>query len=218
MLGFILSKLNLLIMVTAIFAILTYFTFFVGQSVELRESQAILNNLVEETYGVLSSTGQCHQTVATIPRYIHSVGTGEFNNRLRFFVEISKTQAPGSAKTTISYSILARKPGQEPVRLAARPFSTDADVQLWAWDSTKGATPILKTDPTILVNPNSVVPTDSLLLIKEVYLDHITLYIITCSSDTGDWCKKNFEDLKTHVDASRSNCGTECFNCATPPF
>ena len=92
MLAFILSKMNLLLMVTAIFALMAYFTFFVSQSVVLREAQELLGRFSEDTYGVLTSSGQCHQTIVPIPRYIYAIGSGERRNQLRFLLHISKIE------------------------------------------------------------------------------------------------------------------------------
>lgn len=219
MLGFILSKMNLLIMVTAIFAIVAYLALFIGRSLEVREAQAVLDKLVEETYGIVSSTGQCHQTIVAIPRYIHSIGTGELNNQMKFLVHVNKIPAAGG-KTTISYSIWPKKSDKA---LAAQPFGVESsvEVELWEWDNVHGGMPIDGPKDEIIINPNSEIATDSLLLVKEVYLGKTTLFIATCSSELGDWCKKVFlsQDptklgLKQKV-LDRRGTGAK-FNCETP--
>lgn len=81
-------------MVTAIFALVAYFAFFFGKSVELRDANALLNNFSEDSYGVLSSTGQCHQVMVSVPPFIRSIGTGEIGNKLRFLVQVDKIINP----------------------------------------------------------------------------------------------------------------------------
>ena len=215
MLGFILSKMNLLIMVTAIFAIVAYFVFFLNLSLVGREAQTVLNGFVEETYGVLSSTGQCHQTIVTIPSYIRSVGSGEVNNRLRFLVRIAKIPNPQSEKTTISFSILNKKDNKV---LAAQPFATDAQVELFNWEAENGLGGALlpaETEP-VLINPVSAPPTDSILLVKEVFLGKPFLYVIPCSSDSA-WCTKNFETVRDMSKQGEILNHTGGFNCETIP-
>ncbi|MBU0635623.1 hypothetical protein KKE06_01205 [Candidatus Micrarchaeota archaeon] len=212
MLAFILSKMNLLLMVTAIFAIMAYFTFFVSQSVVLREAQEVLNRFSEDTYGVLTSSGQCHQTIVPIPHYIYAVGSGERRNQLRFLVSISKINIPGE-KTQLSFSLLRKK--DEKV-LAAKLFATNAEVNLYSWDPSTGGTIAEETgsDPTIVLNPVSEpLETDSLLLIKEVYHGSTNLYAVPCNNEAAV-CAANYGQLTCLVKKSRgiSACTGDCSN------
>lgn len=221
MMGFIISKMNMLIMVTAIFAIVAYFTFFFGKSIEQREAQALLDRFSEETIGVLSSNGQCHISVMTIPPYIRSLGTGELNNRLRFLVQIDKIEPPGGGKTQISFSILRKK--DERV-IASRPFATEATVRLFDWDE-RSANLTQDSDAQIRLNPVSAIPisggaggaptsaaaTDSLLMIKEVYNGETLLYLIPCSSQYGQ-CSANFAQATCLIKEERNipECNGQC--------
>ncbi len=194
MLGFILSKMNLLIMVTAIFAIVAYFMIFVNQGTVGRQANGILTNMVEETQGVVSSSGQCHQSIVRIPRYIQTVGSTSLGGRVRFTIRVNKICVPepcvpGSEKI-VSYSLWTGK-GDNAEAIAAKPFSTSADeVDLFQWRIDSG----FSIDPPsneIFLDPNAKTPMDSLLLIKEVYLGKTYLYVIPCSSE-GSACRDNW--------------------------
>lgn len=206
MLGFILSKLNLLIMVTAIFAIVSYFSFFVAKSVENREASELLNKFAEETYGVLSSTGLCHQSVIRVPPHISSIGTGELNNRLRFLVNIDKIAGTPTTPTKIIFSILRKKDGTV---IDSRSFETQADVRLFQWypdaaadiDEVSGVAP-----QNVQINPVSKIPTESILLVKEVLQGKTTLFLIPCSTQSG-YCSANYAAAQTKIGRN--------FNCQT---
>jgi len=222
MLGFILSKMNLLIMVTAIFAIVAYFMIFVNQGTVGRQANGILTNMVEETQGVVSSSGQCHQSIVRIPRYIQTVGTTSLGGRVRFTIRVNKICvpepcAPGGEKI-VSYSLWTGK-GNDAEAIAAKPFSTSADgVYLFPWDVDTGGSPMGNPGPEMPLDPNGKIPVDSLMLVKEVFLGKTFLYIFPCSSEL-DWCRVNYISIKGKISPPTSllpERGIGDFSCADP--
>lgn len=224
MLGFILSKMNLLIMVTAIFAIVAYFMIFVNQGTVGRQANAILTNMVEETQGVISSSGQCHQSIVRIPRYIQTVGTTSLGGRVRFTVRVNKICVPEpcvpSSEKIVSYSLWTGK-GSSAEAVAAKPFSTTADeVYLLQWRIDSGFS-MDSPSTEIFLDPNAKTPMDSLMLIKEVYLGKTYLYIFPCSSE-GSHCYLNYlnfpekiTDLSNNIPA-RNPGSPAAISCANP--
>lgn len=201
MLGFILSKMNLLIMVTAIFAIMAYFMIFVNQGTIGRQANAILTNMIEETQGVISSSGQCHQSIVRIPRYIQTVGTTSPGGKVRFTVRINKIAQGTGTEKIVSYSIWVKK-GSNEEAVAAKPFSTTAEeVYLYPWEKSTSGLVILSPNTEISFDPNGQPPADSLMLIKEVYLGRTYLYLFPCSSEGGggggDHCRTNYLGLNS---------------------
>ena len=55
MLGFTLSKLNLLILVTALFSIIAFFTFHVGDVMVIEAADAVVEAKAQEAFGVLTT-------------------------------------------------------------------------------------------------------------------------------------------------------------------
>jgi hypothetical protein len=174
--------------------------------------------MVEETQGVVSSTGQCHADIVRVPRYIQTVGTTSLGGRLRFTVRVNKIEQ-GNEKI-VSYSLWTGK-GSNEKAVAAQLFATTADaVYLYPWEKSGAGLVILPPDEEISFDPNGAPPADSLMLIKEVYLGKTYLYIVPCSSEGGaaggDWCYANYvgptgfqtqEPLK-----SRTPAGISCEN------
>ncbi len=204
MLGFILSKMNLLIMVTAIFAIVAYFMIFVNQGTVGRQANGILTNMVEETQGVISSSGQCHQSIVRIPRYIQTVGSTSLGGRVRFTIRINKIVQGTGTEKIVSYSLWTGK-GDNAEAIAAKPFSTSADeVYLLQWRTDSG----FSIDPPsaeIFLDPNGApVPMDSLMLIKEVYLGKTYLYIFPCSSESSH-CRLNYINFPEKITDPMNN-------------
>ncbi|MFH0955354.1 MAG: hypothetical protein V1777_04595 [Candidatus Micrarchaeota archaeon] len=208
MLDFILSKLNLLIMVTAIFAIVAYFSFFVDQSVVDRKASQILSRFAEDTRTNVNSQNLCNVSTLTIPPYLCSQGCGSSSNRVYFKVRISKIPESGTDPTlpsyspnTLVYSLLESKAGVTQGRvLASQPYQMKAQIRLFSFNPIIGSFSEV-TDP----NGNSVLdpqsapsPTDSILLVKETFEGNETLFVVPCSSDSAalnDYCNDYFDIL-----------------------
>lgn len=224
MLDFILSKLNLLIMVTAIFAIVAYFSFFVDQSVVDRKASQILSRFAEDTRTNVNSQNLCNVSTLTIPPYLCSQGCGSSSNRVYFKVRISKIPESGDpglpaySPNTLVYALLESKAGVTQGRvLASQPYQMKAQIRLFSFDPGLNSFSEV-TDPNgnITLNPQSAPsPTDSILLVKETFEGNETLFVVPCSSDSAaltDYCNDNFAKLIALVKSERGG-ATGIFNC-----
>ncbi len=215
MLGFILSKLNLLIMVTAIFAIVTYFTFFVGETAVSQQAQQTLERFVEVTRDAIKSPTLCHRVSIGIPPFIYSLASGQPNNRIFFKVKISKIAGNPSASPPVpSELIFAMVRSFDNKVLAAQRFGTTAEIKLYDWKANiPDALPEAAAGIPIELDPQSAPnPTDSMWIIKETFEGNDFLYVVPCSSG-GGICGANFEKLLRSVRNSRT---PQVFNCEPP--
>ena len=215
MLDFILGKLNLLIMVTAIFAIVAYFSFFVDQSVVDRKASQILSRFAEDTRTTVNAQNLCNKSTLTVPPYLCSQGCGSSGNRTYFKVRISRISGSGTEPNTLVYSLLETKAGVSEGRiLSSEPYQMKADIRLFDFDVDIGLFREA-TGNSIVLNPQSAPsPTDSILLVKETFEGRETLFVVPCSSDIGaltDYCSDNFDELVHIVSAERGAGGV--FNC-----
>ena len=74
MLGFILSKLNLLILVVAIAAIIVFFTVGLSDIVLEKEGNLLLNRLTKKSFTVASSPSYCFSDSFFLPRNLNVSG------------------------------------------------------------------------------------------------------------------------------------------------
>lgn len=196
MLDFILSKLNLLIMVTAIFAIVTYFSFFVDQSVIDRKAGQILSRFAEDTRTAVNSQNLCNQSTLSIPPYICALGCGNESKRIYFKVGISVIPRQGDSQNTLVYTLIEKQSNRI---MAAQQYQMKANIRLFSSDVQTGSFIEDLTAPyKIDLDPQSAPPTDSILLIKEVFKGQETVFVVPCSSDStsqNDFCTDNFDTL-----------------------
>lgn len=83
MLGFILSKLNLLILVVALFAIIAYFMFSLGEIMKQNEAALMIERYTKEVSTMLTSATYCDRTVMHLPPYISVLGQRTFYYTLK---------------------------------------------------------------------------------------------------------------------------------------
>ena len=92
MLGFSLSKLNLLILVTATFAIIAYFMFGISDQIINSAAQQTVGAYSGKAANVITSQSLCFKTDATIPPNISYFGG--LNDAKRFFYLMNISRFP----------------------------------------------------------------------------------------------------------------------------
>ncbi|MBN1940858.1 MAG: hypothetical protein JW772_01615 [Candidatus Diapherotrites archaeon] len=180
MLAFSLSKMNLLILVTAVFAIIAYFMFALVNIVIVMAAQEIVNEKANEAWGVVNAETHCFQKPINIQPYIRYFGA----SRYYYAMKISRYPAetvPGE-KNTLIFSIVERK--QPDKIIAAKRIDIDAEVVLFGWKGSDGLD-ILEETQIIVLDPQAEVPSNSFVLVKEVHDDKTYLYIIACAFGSG---------------------------------
>lgn len=206
MLDYILSKLNILIMVTAIFAIGTYFAFYLAQSLEKQQADTVLNQISDEVYGVLTSQSICHEVTLTLPAYINTLGRSDTGNKLYYLFQANDIEAAqtsgGESINALVFSIRNKRTHQI---ISAEQIPTTADIVLFKWVSA--LTPSISiaqndTDGKIcgasgqtctVLNPVAQPPSENAIkIVKEVYQGKTTILVIPCSTGRS-WCEANYQ-------------------------
>jgi len=182
MLGFILSKLNLLILVAAIFGIVTYFMFGLSDVMVVEQSKNVLGRLVKKTDSLISSPSYCDSTYFYLPRTIRVTGSELFYIMKIGLAEAEIEDEFGDSQTYkyAVFSVASRSRPDEVV--AADSFRTKATIRLF---DISGPAIEEKTgdEALIILDPQAKIPTDALLLIKEIVSGEEYLYLIPCNSD-----------------------------------
>lgn len=194
MLGFTLSKLNLLILVTAIFAIVSFFMFGLTDMIISNAAQRMVNNYAQSISIISSSKDMCYTTSATVPEVIEYFGGMQLTKRYYYLMYINrepKAYQEGKLSTLI-LQVASRK---EPDKLiAAKGIVLNARITFFEWPIEEtGVFAEVKESESITIDPMSPeVPKNTFKLVKETYLGKSYLYIIACSSASGV-CEQNMQ-------------------------
>ena len=78
MLGFILSKMNLLILVIALFTIVAYFTFSLGETMKQNQAGLIISRYTKDASAMLTSATYCDRVTFFLPPHITVLGQPQF--------------------------------------------------------------------------------------------------------------------------------------------
>ncbi len=190
MLGFTLSKLNLLILVTAIFTIIAFFLFSLTDIVISDLAQQHVKDYSETVFGLVSGEMLCRKTTVTIPESIEYFGGLAPSKRLYYVMHLKRY--PNHPKegqlTTLIFQIASRK---DPDRvIATSSIDINAKIFLYDWDPelnlfTEGRS--LTLDPESTGDQGAK---NSMVLVKEVFGGESYLHVIACSSSAA-MCETN---------------------------
>lgn len=105
---------NLLILVTAIFAIVAYFSFWLGESMVSQQASQIINRYSRNAENIIFAPNQCNVTNVTIPPWIDFFGSLETNNRFMYLLDVSKienvsTTAGNKVMNNLVISVIDKK-------------------------------------------------------------------------------------------------------------
>ena len=207
---------NLLILVTAVAAILAYFMFGLTDIVVANSAGQIVNSKLSQALGVVNSDKLCFTNPVNMPSSITYFGN---SREFYYAMKISRFPAqtvPGENNTLI-FSIVNRRDIDKII--AAKSTDIDAEIILFDWDGKTGIlSPVPNdTDPensAIIIDPHAEVPVNSFVLIKEVFDGKSYLYIIACNFGSGGSfdvdCYKRPSDLRCHSDCLVSISNPNC--------
>ncbi|MFA4855670.1 MAG: hypothetical protein WC634_03735 [archaeon] len=220
MLGFILSKLNLLILVTAMFAIISFFLFGLTGIVVSNLAQLLVKDYSESVFGLVSG-GQdqlCHSSSVVIPESIEYFGGLMPSQRFYYVMNIKRfpVEFEEGKLSTLIFQIASRK---EPDKIiATSSIDVNARIFLYDWDIELDR---LVEKSSITLDPESmgVARKNSMVLAKEVYNGKTYLHIIACSS-SGGICETNLDRascwLSTcYSEPRQSSCLPKAEQCAS---
>lgn len=186
MLGFILSKMNLLILVVAIFAIVSFFLFGLIDIMKINEAQLVLDRITRISYTLVNSPSYCDSATYTLPDAIKVSGSDFY-----YVLKVSKETVEldsGEELNLLIYSIFSRK--ELTKSIAADSFRTDAEIIIYsreyevsgsqAPDDYFGDNP--EEVEVAWIDPQTRSKVDSVVLVKEKRSGQVYLYIILCHS------------------------------------
>jgi hypothetical protein len=184
MLGFTLSKLNLLILVTALFAIIAFFMFTLADIMISHQAQLMVKDAIESVHGLMSQQITCRKSSITIPSAIEYYGGFSPTERFYYVMYIKRfpEQPVQGEPNLVIFQIASRK--ERDKLIATSSIMVDAEIFLYDWDVQSG---VFSEQPQITLDPESpgVSTKNSLILIKEQYLGKNYLHLIACSSAPG---------------------------------
>lgn len=189
MLDFILSKLNLLILVTAIFAIISFFAIGLGDITKIKEANELASRVKEKTDSVANSNSYCDATFYPFPNDLRTAG-GKFY----YVMKISKTDIESSTNpvNVLIFSVYRRedmrkeKVTQSDYKakaIAADSFRTTAAIKLYGtqYEGTGYSGSPVEADE-VFIDPQAENPMNGIDVIKEVQDGKLSVYIIGCES------------------------------------
>ncbi len=207
MIGFILSKLNLLILVTAIFAIVAYFSFWLGDQMVSQQAQQIINRFSRNAGNIIHAPNQCNITSLTIPTWIEFFGNLETGNRFFYLLEISKLEnvPTASGSGTINNLIVSVIDKKRQRVIAAKALGTTSAIRLFKWSPKDDIfEETMPPGKNTVLNPQSApLKTDTVYLVKEIYHGDSFFYVVPCSSEAHS-CEANLEKLGAIIAGERS--------------
>ena len=199
LLAFILSKMNLLILVTALAAIIVYFMFGLTDIVVSNSAQQIVNAKAEQALGIANSNKQCFSTQINMPYSIKYFGSSR-----EYFYAMKISRIPEITKegenNTLIFAIANRQHMDKII--AAKSIDTDAEIVLFGIPDPETFELALQPSTSIVIDPQAVTPITSFVLVKETYSGENYLYAIACSF-SGDSCQANLGQVGGCIRAGR---------------
>ncbi|MDP2666489.1 MAG: hypothetical protein Q8P05_03245 [Candidatus Diapherotrites archaeon] len=181
MIEFTLSKINLLILVVALFGIISFFTFNLGGVFLVNEVKQELDTYSATINASLIAPTTCDSKPFSIPPKFKSFGSD-------VFYTLSLSQIPDGLGNRLIFSASdIRKPD---LVLAASSLATDARIVIF---SDAGGTffPLSPGEEYVL-DPQSVPPRNAFYMVKSVMRGNTTLYLIPCAiSAHAETCQTN---------------------------
>ncbi len=209
MLGFTLSKINLLLLVTATFAIIAYFMFGLEGMIISQAAQQTAEAYGEKASAAITSDSLCFKTDITVPKSISYYGSKEFF----YLMHISRYPETYDPEylTSVIFSISDRS-SPDKLRAASR-IDLNAEVIFYDWDPLL-LNEIDNTPSSITLDPQSRSPQkNSFIMIKEILLGKTILHVIACSA--GNTCLANLDAVGCTVKAERGGATSNCIPCSS---
>jgi hypothetical protein len=189
MMAFTLSKLNMLILVIALFAIITFFMNSLTDLVVSNNAEQLVAAYVQRSDTVILSESLCFKSAITVPPFLtYFGGATQAEKFLPYIIKISSVEnSAGQGLNSLIMAIANRASKKN--FLAAKRTDTKADIMIYDWDISTDT--IRETGETI-IDPQAFPPTNSFVLIKEIFRDKTFLHVIPCSNQLGS-CSNNTE-------------------------
>lgn len=194
MIEFILSKINLLILVVALFSIISFFTLNVGGIFLAGEVKQELDKYSYSINGMIVAPTTCDSKPIAIPNKFSS-----FGNNIYYHLTIAAFPDPnGVTGTRVIFSVNDIK--HPNTVLAASSLNTQARVVIY--DMSSGQPTEILSGEELVLDPQAVPPLNAFYAVKSVKQGLTTLYIFPCAI-TAYW--NTCSDTKTNINVWLSN-------------
>lgn len=215
MFGFTISKINLLILVFAMFLIVTYFMFgwrtvLIGYSAQ----QIVDKRLASPIYNKLNSESICDfDPVVRIPRHIEYFADVVSGGRYFYKVTISKMEPEGEKSWLLVKAVDRKDPDNV---LATASFRTDAKIRLFEWVEDEDIKRCYFSEQdSIVLDPEGdmwgeQIPKDAVAILMERWQGEQFIYIIACSTKDV-FCEENIGLVGCMIKKERGSQGA-CFS------
>jgi hypothetical protein len=206
MLGFILSKLNLLILVTSIFAIVSFFALGLGDITKVKEAGELATKSVEKAASIANSPASCESSYFPFPRQLRTAGSNFY-----YVVKISKgeIQREGNKINILIFAVYPREEVKKkflsssyvPKAIAADSFRTNSDIFLYGLDYRGSgyigniSDGVLSPPNEIYIDPQAENPMNALVLVKEVQDGKKKFHVIGCEGTSCNAYKTQIGSL-----------------------
>ncbi|MFH1895786.1 MAG: hypothetical protein ABIJ74_04415 [archaeon] len=204
MLGFTLSKINLLIFVVAVFSIILFFiSAFSGILVENIANDYIRIH-AQDAFTLIGSPALCSAQIHFLKDSIES-GSGNTGKGLYYVINIKKGQGKNGMNKLI-FSLAPRKTPEQ--FIAAASFDVDADINFFDFTELVSNNPnaIQVYDSGTLLDPQAFPPSNAYVILKEVNLGQTTVYVIPCSNRAGSDCETLMQIAGNKIREGGFNC------------
>lgn len=202
MIGFAISKMNLLIFVTAIFVIVTYFAFGIADLMLSQRANYVVETFSKEAAAIINSSAEATEKILPLPPKIVYFGGKEFY----YVMKISHVpgEEVGERQTHhIVFSIASRKDHTKII--ASRRIDTFAEPHLWAmykpdFEQLTGGIEACEGDEPLIMDPQSRFEIDSFIIVKTTAKGKEYVYFSNCSSaGTGGTCDTFMRQLHKKI-------------------
>jgi len=217
---------DLLILVTAITAIIAFFMFGLADITKVNEAGELASRLKETSFAFVSSPNYCFSDSYFLPNDFQVAG-----NTFYYVMKISEQKLETEDNEILNVVIFSVYPrteirrffddsSYEPKAIAADSFRTKAEIFLWSRDYKDLGNGIgyegalqerTNLDEGVFLDPQAVTPVNSLELVKEVKNGQPFLYIIACNAALCDADKTVVGEQVHPPDASTGSEGG--FSC-----
>ena len=186
MIEFALSKLNLLIFVTAVAAIVVFFMGAVNSNMKIRQSYELVYKVGKELSAGIESNSYCTVKFITLPQkiYTNSGNSDAFTIKYKLNISsnVSPTQDPDSLEKKLVLAIIDRKTNN-PKIYAAYDIDYEGEVRFYDanYDGDTGNYDFSEPQEIVNYDPLKTKSIDTtLLFIKEIKNGKSIIYLIPC--------------------------------------
>jgi len=189
-LGFTLSKLNLLILVAAIFSIMAFFLFHLSTVTAGFEAKQLMEQYSRSASIIISSQNSCTSKSYFLQPYLQTAASG----KMYYLMKISGTAVTAPSGAQQNLLIFSIRPRKDPdLILAADSFSTNSTIVFC--DNVNGTINCAVDPPTgVMLDPQKALPINAFYLVKQISSGTSYLYVIPCNLGACDSVKSQAND------------------------